>query len=54
MIPYLRDIQIAQPLRYPVLLKVTLDRERAGQLSVMTSSNWPLDGSGDFFQPLYG
>ncbi len=35
-IPYLRDIQIAQPLQYPIL-KVTLDRERAGQLGVTSS-----------------
>ncbi|ODS79154.1 MAG: acriflavin resistance protein [Cytophagaceae bacterium SCN 52-12] len=35
-IPYLRDIQIAQPLEYPIL-KVTLDRERAGQLGVTSS-----------------
>ena len=35
-IPYLRDVQIAQPLQYPIL-KVTLDRERAGQLGVTSS-----------------
>ncbi len=35
-ISYLRDIQIAQPLQYPIL-KVTLDRERAGQLGVTSS-----------------
>ncbi len=35
-ISFLRDIQIAQPLHYPVL-KVTLDRERAGQLGVTSS-----------------
>lgn len=35
-IAYLRDIQIAQPLEYPIL-KVTLDRERAGQLGVTSS-----------------
>ncbi len=35
-IHYLRDIQIAQPLQYPIL-KVTLDRERAGQLGVTSS-----------------
>ncbi len=35
-ISYLRDIQVAQPLQYPIL-KVTLDRERAGQLGVTSS-----------------
>jgi multidrug efflux pump subunit AcrB len=32
-IPYLRDIQIAQPIRYPVI-KINIDRERAGQLGL--------------------
>ncbi|WP_234733574.1 efflux RND transporter permease subunit [Tellurirhabdus bombi] len=35
-IPTLRDVQIAQPLAYPVL-KVTLDRERAGQLGITST-----------------
>lgn len=35
-IDFLRDVQIAQPLEYPVL-KVTMDRERAGQLGVTSS-----------------
>jgi multidrug efflux pump subunit AcrB len=35
-IPFLRDIRIAQPLAYPIL-KVTLDRERAGQLGVTST-----------------
>lgn len=35
-IPYLRDVQIAQPLNYPVL-KVEIDRQRAGQLGVTSS-----------------
>ncbi len=35
-IPVLRDVQIAQPMNYPVL-KVELDRERAGQLGLTSS-----------------
>lgn len=35
-ISFLRDIRIAQPLAYPIL-KVTLDRERAGQLGVTST-----------------
>ncbi|HEY9047315.1 MAG TPA: efflux RND transporter permease subunit, partial [Ohtaekwangia sp.] len=32
-IPFLRDVQIAQPLAYPIL-RIDMDRERAGQLGV--------------------
>jgi multidrug efflux pump subunit AcrB len=32
-ISYLRDVQIAQPIRYPVI-KINIDRERAGQLGL--------------------
>ncbi|MBL7864786.1 MAG: efflux RND transporter permease subunit [Cyclobacteriaceae bacterium] len=32
-LPYLRDIQIAQPMSYPVL-RIEMDRERAGQVGV--------------------
>ncbi|MBT29369.1 MAG: acriflavin resistance protein [Thalassobius sp.] len=32
-IPYLRDIQIAQPMNYPVL-KIDMDRARAGQMGI--------------------
>jgi multidrug efflux pump subunit AcrB len=32
-ISFLRDVQIAQPLRYPVI-KINIDRERAGQLGL--------------------
>ena len=32
-IPYLRDVQIVQPLNYPAI-RVNIDRERAGQLGV--------------------
>ena len=32
-IPYLRDVQIAQPVRYPVI-NIHIDRERAGQLGL--------------------
>jgi multidrug efflux pump subunit AcrB len=32
-IPYLRDIQIVQPLHYPAI-RINIDRERAGQLGV--------------------
>lgn len=35
-ITYLRDVQIAQPLSYPVL-NVTMNRERAGQLGVTST-----------------
>ncbi|GAB3320782.1 efflux RND transporter permease subunit [Larkinella ripae] len=35
-IDFLRDVQIAQPLQYPVL-NVTLNRERAGQLGVTST-----------------
>lgn len=35
-IDFLRDVQIAQPLDYPVL-RVTMDRERAGQLGVTST-----------------
>ncbi|PIQ22190.1 MAG: acriflavin resistance protein [Cytophagales bacterium CG18_big_fil_WC_8_21_14_2_50_42_9] len=35
-IPFLRDVQIAQPMAYP-LLKVNVDRERAGQLGVTST-----------------
>jgi multidrug efflux pump subunit AcrB len=35
-LPFLRDVQIAQPLKYPVL-RVTMDRERAGQLGVTST-----------------
>ncbi|MFI5149025.1 MAG: efflux RND transporter permease subunit [Bacteroidia bacterium] len=32
-IPYLRDVQIAQPIHYPVI-RINIDRERAGQLGL--------------------
>ena len=32
-IPYLRDVQIAQPIHYPVV-RINIDRERAGQLGL--------------------
>jgi multidrug efflux pump subunit AcrB len=32
-IPFLRDVQIAQPMDYPIL-RIEMDRERAGQLGV--------------------
>ncbi|MBL0741177.1 efflux RND transporter permease subunit [Chryseolinea lacunae] len=32
-IPFLRDVQIAQPMAYPIL-RIAMDRERAGQLGV--------------------
>jgi multidrug efflux pump subunit AcrB len=32
-IPYMRDVQLAQPMSYPVL-KIEMDRERAGQVGV--------------------
>ncbi|MBT1687526.1 efflux RND transporter permease subunit [Dawidia soli] len=32
-IPFLRDVQIAQPMDYPIL-RIDMDRERAGQLGV--------------------
>lgn len=32
-IPFLRDVQIAQPMAYPVL-RIEMDRERAGQMGV--------------------
>ncbi len=32
-IPYLRDVQIVQPLNYPAI-RINIDRERAGQLGV--------------------
>lgn len=32
-IPFLRDVQIPQPLNYPIV-KIDLDRERAGQLGI--------------------
>ncbi|MBN8823388.1 MULTISPECIES: efflux RND transporter permease subunit [unclassified Spirosoma] len=35
-IAYLRDVQIAQPLSYPIL-NVTMNRERAGQLGVTST-----------------
>ncbi|MDJ1473039.1 efflux RND transporter permease subunit [Cytophagaceae bacterium DM2B3-1] len=35
-VSFLRDVQIAQPLSYPVL-KVEMDRQRAGQLGVTSS-----------------
>ncbi|WP_020599603.1 efflux RND transporter permease subunit [Spirosoma panaciterrae] len=35
-IAYLRDVQIAQPLAYPIL-NVTMNRERAGQLGVTST-----------------
>jgi len=35
-IPFLRDVQIAQPMAYPTL-KVTIDRERAGQLGLTST-----------------
>lgn len=35
-IDFLRDVQIAQPLAYPIL-KVTMNRERAGQLGVTST-----------------
>ncbi|MFT4031652.1 MAG: efflux RND transporter permease subunit [Siphonobacter sp.] len=35
-ISFLRDVQIAQPLNYPIL-RVTMDRERAGQLGVTST-----------------
>ncbi len=35
-IGFLRDIQIAQPLEYPIL-DVTIDRERAGQLGITST-----------------
>lgn len=35
-VPFLRDVQIAQPLAYPVL-KVDINRERAGQLGITST-----------------
>lgn len=35
-IAFLRDVQIAQPLEYPIL-DVTIDRERAGQLGITST-----------------
>ena len=35
-IAFLRDVQIAQPMAYPVL-RVTMDRERAGQLGITST-----------------
>jgi RND family efflux transporter MFP subunit len=35
-ISFLRDVQIAQPLEYPIL-DVTIDRERAGQLGITST-----------------
>ena len=35
-IPTLRDVQIAQPMKYPIL-KVDIDRERAGQVGVTST-----------------
>jgi multidrug efflux pump subunit AcrB len=35
-IPYLRDVQIAQPVRYPVI-SININRELAGQLGLTTS-----------------
>ena len=35
-VPFLRDVQIAQPLDYPVL-KVDINRERAGQLGITST-----------------
>ena len=35
-IPFLRDVQIAQPMSYPVL-KVTIDRNRAGQVGLTST-----------------
>ncbi|QHT70911.1 efflux RND transporter permease subunit [Rhodocytophaga rosea] len=35
-IPFLRDVQIAQPLSYPVL-RVEMNRERAGQLGITST-----------------
>lgn len=35
-IPYLRDVQIAQPMAYPIL-KIEMDRERAGQMGVTST-----------------
>lgn len=35
-IPFLRDVQIAQPMAYPTL-KVNIDRERAGQLGLTST-----------------
>jgi multidrug efflux pump subunit AcrB len=35
-LPFLRDVQIAQPMAYPIL-KVELNRERAGQLGITST-----------------
>lgn len=35
-LPFLRDVQIAQPMAYPIM-KIEMDRERAGQLGVTPS-----------------
>lgn len=35
-IDFLRDVQIAQPMKYPIM-RITMDRERAGQLGVTPS-----------------
>lgn len=35
-IPFLRDIQIAQPMAYPIL-KIEMDRQRAGQMGVTST-----------------
>ncbi len=35
LVPFLRDVQIGQPLRYPIA-KIEIDRRRAGQLGITT------------------
>ncbi len=35
-IPFLRDVQIAQPMAYPIL-KIEMDRKRAGQMGVTST-----------------
>lgn len=35
-IPYLRDVQLAQPMAYPIL-KIEMDRERAGQMGITST-----------------
>ena len=55
-LPFLRDVQLGQPLDYPTV-NVALDRERAGVLGItandLTRALSPATSSSRFTQPLY-
>ena len=52
-IDYLRDVQLAQPIKYPTI-NIDIDRIRAAQMGVYAVRYIPFPGSRHFFIEVYG